>query len=639
MNQRNTRCKTQLLASVFGARNIPIIDAKDTPEQIIAKQREYWRVKKREQRAKLTLEVKARLKEKDSLMRRMKRYQKILEEMRRARVLTQSVGSALPHVSETIGGFIKEDGTVTINVPQATSYHSTAAHKSGEEPHAVCDNSSISKPEHQPDTKQKSISPFHVNQHPPPLCPSQVKVSLPLSRQCDNKPQRLMSIRTRSQLERTTVPDSHSLTIQTVGQLTLTHPQIAQNGGPVAGLSLGGCVMKMAVSNSVPSVSSLVPELTEEERMARKRDYWRIKKREQRAARAARLKHGLLQARTSVSLQRQRAQKQVAVLTAPQGRRLTSSTQNAQHLPKNIGPIVPNANEIKQESEPVPAVGLNSQPGQTICPEIKLPTSPTPPLVPRPEPDAALNADNQATTLLAVASMKKLLEESLSSVMEHESEQSDVKIESVEEASEPYVKPDLTAILFEKDELAPVNTDFKLEIKSLQPDSDGLVQANSTSPHLKNTPQKSVTPTPFPSSSEVILNPISEHLSQNPPNFKENCMDPTVGAYSSNKTQRLCTRKTGHQNCASPQPPKLHCLDEHCEQQYQAPEQCQNNNLASAQNDCCVVTKHSGLTSLQKKREYWKLMKRQQRARLKARKSERLGECSSRISHTNTQVI
>ncbi|KAG8006344.1 hypothetical protein GBF38_005607, partial [Nibea albiflora] len=83
MIQRNIRCKTPMLASVFGSRNIPKIDPNDTPEQVIAKRREYWRIKKREQRAKLSMEMKARLKEKDSLMRRVKRYQKILEEMRR----------------------------------------------------------------------------------------------------------------------------------------------------------------------------------------------------------------------------------------------------------------------------------------------------------------------------------------------------------------------------------------------------------------------------------------------------------------------------------------------------------------------------------------------------------------------------
>lgn len=640
MNQRNLRCKTPLLASVFGTRNIPKIDPNDTPEQIIAKRREYWRIKKREQRAKLSLEVKARLKEKDSLMRRVKRYQKILEEMRRARALTQSAGSTLTHASETIGGFIKEDGTVTINVPQVPTYLNTAVHTSEEERHVVS-NSPITKPQHQSDIKRRSIAPIRVNQPPPPLRLPQVKVSLPLSGQFVNKPPKLLSIRPRTQLENTTVPNSHSLAIQAVGQLTLTHPQTAQNGGIAAGSNLSGCVMKMAVSNSVPSALSLDPELTEEERMAKKREYWRIKKREQRAARAARLKQGLLQARVSAALQRRKAQKQVAVTTVPLGRRLTNHTRNAQPLPNNSMPITPHASEIKQESESVPAVDLNSQPEQAICPDIAPPSSPTPPPAPQPEPDPALNADSQATTLLAVASMKKLLEESLSTVTECKTEQSDVKIESVEEASESEMKPDLSQLFFEKDEVAPIAADLTLEIKSWQPDTDVLVQAGSTSPHLKDTPQNSVTLPPLPSSSEVVPHPVCEHSSQTPSNFIENPTEASVGPSSSQRTQRLCTKIAGHQNCCSPEPPKLHHLpmDQHCEQQCQALEQCQNSNSPSAQRYCSVMTEHSGLTSLQRKREYWKLMKRQQRARLKSRQTERRGEGSSRLSQKNTQVM
>lgn len=574
-------------------------------------------------------------------MRRVKRYQKILEEMRRARALTQSAGSTLTHASETIGGFIKEDGTVTINVPQVPTYLNTAAHTSEEELHVVSNNSPITKPQHQPDTKRRSIAPIRVNQPPPPLCPPQVKVSLPLSGQFVNKPPKLLSIRPRTQLESTTVTNSHSLAIQAVGQLTLTHPQTAQNGGIAAGSNLGGCVMKMAVSNSVPSMLSLYPELTEEERMAKKREYWRIKKREQRAARAARLKQGLLQARVSAALQRRKAQKQVAVTTVPLGRTLTNHTQNPQPPPNNSMPITPHASEIKQESESVPAVDLNSQPEQAICPDITPPTSPTPPPAPQLEPDPALNADSQATTLLAVASMKKLLEESLSTVTECKSEQSDVKIESVEEVSEPEMKPDLSQLFFEKDEVAPIAADLTLEIKSWQPDTDVLVPAGSPSPHLKDTPQNSVTLPPLPSSSEVVPRPVCEHSSQTPLNFIENLTEASVGPSSSQRTQRLCTKKAGHQNCCYPEPPKLHHLpmDQHCEQQCQALEQCQNSNSPSAQRYCSVMTEHSGLTSLQRKREYWKLMKRQQRARLKARQTERRGEGSSRLSQKNTQVM
>ncbi|XP_044197163.1 uncharacterized protein si:dkey-28a3.2 [Thunnus albacares] len=656
MNQRNIRGRSLSLASLFCTRNIPKIDPNDTPEQIIAKRREYWRIKKREQRAKLSMEVKARLKEKDSLMRRVKRYQKILEEMRRARALTQSAGSTLTHASETIGGFIKEDGTVTINIPQISVDHNTAAHKSEEELHVVSNNTPITQPQHQPDIKQRGIAPIRVKQPPPPLRPAQVKVCFPLAGQSVSKTPRLLSIRPRPQLKSTTatVPKSHPQAVQTVSQLTLTHPQAPQNavsGGPSAGLNLGGCVMKMAVSSSVPSLSALTfdPEMTEEERMAKKREYWRVKKREQRAARAARLKQGVLQARANAALQRRKAQRQVAVTTVPLSRSPAKQTVNAQPLSDIRVPVTPNANEIKQESESMPAVDLNSQPEQAICPDIKppaspLPPPPPPPPAPQPEPDPALSADSQATTLLAVASMKKLLEESLSTVTDCNSEQTDIKVETMEEASEQEMKPNLPQLFFESDEVAPVAADLTLQIKSWQADTDTLAEAGSLSPHLKDSSQ---TLPSLSTSDEVVMHPTCEHSSQTPSNFIINpTMEASDGPSSPRRTQRLRTKKADHQKCCSPEPPKLHHIpmdqmhpqQQHCEQQCQAQEQGQDSSSASAQRYHSMVMEQSGLTSLQKKREYWKLMKRQQRARLKARQKERPGECSNRLSQRNIQA-
>ncbi|XP_071334304.1 uncharacterized protein [Trachinotus anak] len=654
MNQRNIRCKSPLLVSVFGTRNIPKIDPNDTPEQIIAKRREYWRIKKREQRAKLSMEVKARLKEKDSLMRRVKRYQRILEEMRKARALTQAAGSTLTHASETIGGFIKEDGTVTINIPQGPTGPNTSAHKSEEEIHVGSNNTPVTQPQHQPSMKRRGIAPVRINHSPTAIRPAQVKVSFPLSGQSVNKPARLLSVRPRTQHESTTVPNSHSLPIQAVGQLTLTHPQTPQNaisGGSVAVSNPGSCVMKMAVSSSTPSLSalSLDPELTEEERMAKKREYWRIKKREQRAARAARLKQGFLQARANTALQRRRAQRQVAVTAVPPSRILTDHTGSTPPLPNNSVPVTPNANEIKQESESAPAVDLNSQPEQAICPDIKPPTSPPPPPPPAPQPesDPALSADSQATTLLAVASMKKLLEESLSTVRECKSEQTDIKTETMEESSEQEMKPNLPQLFFESDEVAPIAADLTLQIKSWQPDTDVSVHEGSLSPHLKDSSLTSETLSALPTSSEVVLHPTCEHSSQTPSNvIVSPYMEDSDSPSSPRRTQRLRTRKVGHQNCCSPEPPKLHHLpmdqlhaqQQHVEQQSQVQEQCQNRNLPSAQRNRCVGTEQSGWTSLQQKREYWKLMKRQQRARLKAKQKERQGECSSHLSPTNIQA-
>ncbi|XP_068443732.1 uncharacterized protein si:dkey-28a3.2 [Clinocottus analis] len=632
MNQRSLRCRSPSLSSVFATRNMPRIDPNDTPEQIIAKRREYWRIKKREQRAKLSMEVKSRLKERDSLMRRVKRYHFILEEMRRTRALAQSAGSSLTHASETIGGFIKEDGTLTNNIPQVPSNSNT-------ECHVVPNNTPITKPQHQPGMKGRVITPIRVTL--PHLRPAQVKVSFPLAVQSVNKPPRLQT-RQMTQFESTAVPNPHKLAIQTVSQLTLTHPQTPQNaisGESTTASNLGGCVMKMAVSSNAASLSmlSLDPNLTEEERMAKKREYWRIKKREQRAARASRLKQGALQARASVTLQRRRAQKPVAITPTPFGRSLPDRTGNAQCLPNNSVPVTPHANEIKQERESMPEVDLNSQPEQAICPDIKASTSPPPPPAPPAEPDPALNADSQATTLLAVASMKKLLEESLSTVTECGSEPTAIKMESTEEATEQEMKPNLPL-----NELAPIAADLTLEIKSW-PDSDALVQACSQSPHLKDSSQSSEPLPPLPNSSGVVLPPTCEHSSQTLSNF---IVNPAVEASSPRRAQRLRTKKAGLQSCCSLEPPKLHhppldqpqSQQQPCEQQGQAQEECQNSNSRPAQGYLSVVTERSGLFSLQRKREYWKLMKRQQRARLRARQKDRQGECSSRLSQKNMQT-
>lgn len=645
MNQRNIRGKSLSLLSVFSTRNIPRIDPNDTPEQIIAKRREYWRVKKREQRAKLSMEMKARLKERDSLMRRVKRYQRILEEMRRARALSQSAGSSLTHASETIGGFIKEDGTVTSNIPQNSTNHNTVEFKSEEEPHVVSNNTPVTQPQCWSDTKWRSIAPI-VNQPPPPL-PPQVKVSFPLAGQSVNKPARLISIRPVTHLESTIDPKSPPPAAPTVSQLTLTRPQTRQHA--VAESSRGGCVMKMAVSSSAPSLSALAfdPGLTEEERMVKKREYWRVKKREQRAARAARLKQGVIHARASLALQRRKGTRQVAVNSVSLNRCLTG---NAQPPSDCSPPVITYSNEIKQESEAMPEVDLNSQLEQAICPDIKpllCPASPPPsPPAPQPEADPALSADSQATTLLAVASMKKLLEESLSTVTHCISEQTDVKREITDEASEEEMKPNLPEMFFGPDEAAPIAADLTLQIKSWQAGADALEEAGSPSPDLKGSSQPDGTVPPLSTSDEVIQPSTCEHSSQTPSTFIVNpCMDAPEGPSSPRRTPRLQTRRAGQQSCCAPDPPKLHHVAElqkhsqqHSEQHCQAQEQVQGHSSPSAESSPVVVKEQGGFTSLQRKREYWKLMKRQQRARSKARQRERPGEFSNRLIHRNMQV-
>ncbi|XP_063326390.1 uncharacterized protein si:dkey-28a3.2 isoform X2 [Pelmatolapia mariae] len=636
MNHRSLRCKSPMLPSAFGTRSMPKINPDDTPEQIIAKRREYWRIKKREQRAKLSMEVKVRLKERDSLMRRVKRYQKILEEMRKTRVLAQSTGSALTHSPETIGGFIKEDGTLTANIPHSSVDHSIAEDKSQVELCVVSTNTPLAQQQCQPDAKLRSVAPIRINPAPPPLCLAQVKVSAP--GQPANKLPRLLAVRPQTQLESTTVPNLHSSTIQTVGQLTLTHPQSPQNS---AGSNVSSCVMKMTISSRAPLLSALSLDagLTEEERMAKKREYWRIKKREQRAARAVRLRQGVLHARAGAALQRRKPQKQGTLITVPQSRNLTDTTANAPPLSNNSVLFLPHANEMKQESDSMPAADLNSPPEQAICPDIKPPTSPPP--APQLESDPCLSADSQTATLLAVASMKKLLEESLSTVTECKSEQNSVKIETIEEVSQQDMKPNLSQLSFERDDTAPIAADLTLQIKSWELDSKVSAKASLQSTQLKNPSQVSETVPPLPASNEVGVHRTSEHSSQTPFNYVVN-----TSMEAPRRTQRLCAKKAGYKTCCSPEPPKLHHITAVTLDNLQPQQQQQEQHQAQEQNNCpeskrrynSVVTEQSGLTSLQRKREYWKLMKRQQRAKLKARQKDGEGECSSGLFPRSIQT-
>ncbi|CAM9319334.1 unnamed protein product [Lampetra planeri] len=511
MSQRNFRGKSlSLLTSVFGSRNLPRIDPNDTPEQVIAKRREYWRVKKREQRAKLSMEMKVRLKEKDSFMRRVKRYQSILEEMRRARALGQAAGATLSPASETIGGFIKEDGTVSVNIPQVSTYQE----------------------------REEGPADGHRTLRPP-----------------------------------------------------------FSTGGPAAS---GGCVMKMSVSTGtpLPSAPAFDPSLTEEQRMAKKREYWRVKKREQRAARAARLKQGAAQSRTTSVFQRRRP-----------ARPPTGSSVGRRRPPPCV-PAAPLANDIKQESECMLPVDVHSVAEQTLCPDVKPPVLPLahlapPPPGPHPEPDPGLSADSQATTLLAVASMKKLLEESLSSVTNCMSEPAEVK----------------------RDEVTPIAADLTLQIKSWQPGSDELDPPGSPSPQFKTSPQMDE---PVLSHDEPPPPLTCEHASQTPATFIVNPSPaPTEDPPSPCRTQRLFTAKTLHQNLSPPEPPKLHHLP------LQHPpllQEAHTSGSPAPQRGQSVVALSAG-SSLQRKREYWKMMKRQQRARLKVQQRERL------LTHTQAPPL
>ncbi|MEQ2169003.1 hypothetical protein GOODEAATRI_020488 [Goodea atripinnis] len=403
--------------------------------------------------------------------------------------------------------------------------------------------------------------------------------------------------------------------------LTLTHLQSPQNAASATGSNFGGCVMKMNISSRKPTLSvlSVGQKLTEEERMAKKREYWRTKKREQRAARAFRLKHSIFQARTSAAVLIRKAQTQESSNTVQPSTNFTHCTEKAQYFLSNNVPAIPQANEIKQEGESLPAADLNSLPDQAICLDIKPPTSPLAPPVPQPELQPSLNADSQATTLLAVASMKKLLEESLCTVTENQVEQVGLVIETTEDASKQDIEPILSQLYCEKDNKALVGACLTSQTKTLESDSDVLKGKDLPNPQLKDLSQNSEAVPPLSTSGEVVHSTCDQ-----------SCQTPStafISTASSCRTQRSYSKYTAHQNCCSYEPPQLQnitttCLDpsqlHHLDQQ----SQCHNSHAPSTETNRSSMTRQSSSSSLEKKREYWKLMKRQQRARLKTRQKD-----------------
>ncbi|XP_020792126.2 uncharacterized protein si:dkey-28a3.2 [Boleophthalmus pectinirostris] len=554
--QRLLKLKSPSLSYLSGSKGLPPIDPSDTPEQVIAKRREYWRVKKREQRAKLSVDVKLRLKEKGDFQRRVKRYHKILEDMRKAR------SQAIMHASETIGGFIKEDGTVTINIPQVTVNYSMPAQRREQ-----VDNIDAYSTQPQTSKHLQSLLPH------PPLVKT---YNSPLGHQ-PSKSRKILTDKSQ------TIGCSSSQIVPIQAQashLTLTPASLNP------GSTTGGCVMKMAVSCKAPSPvkAYLDPSLTEEERMAKRREYWRVKKREQRASRAIRLRQSHSQVRASAVLLKRKAQRHVAAVPL------------SKRHPKQSGSITNNmayVNEMKQVNESMPAVDLNLN--QAICPELKPPVSRTPPPA-QADPDPALSADNQATTLLAVASMKKLLEESLSSVSECKPE-TGIKMETEEEKVEQDTKPDLS----QDDVCAPVTADVMLQTESSQTDTKMIERVP-----FEQKDMFQITPSTIPYSAPDNTTDTSSFI-----------VNPRIEASECPQRRTQRTKKTGHQHCCSPGPPKLH----HPPIETQAETQDQNHHREKCPQEM----------PLEQKREYWKLMKRQQRARLKARQrsSSNVTSCRS----------
>lgn len=546
MSQRNTRRKAALHRSILKT------EPNSTYEQIIAKQREYWRLKKREQRAKLSFKGKMWLKE--SYSKTIKLHHHIQEEKAR-------LGIARIPVPETIGGFIKEDGTVTVNVPaQATEPRK-------EELDLCPENSLVLKPQ-QPDANWTSLVAVRENHAPPPFRPPRVKVSV-------KRPQCRRSVGSSNEPQRAGVSHLHSAA-QAVGTFII-NPLTPQNGG----LKPGGCVLKMAVSGVASLAPSADAESTEKERIARKREYWRLKKREQRAACAARVKHSLLQARGVLARgvsEKRIAPEQLSLTVNQEG-----ESQNGCFTDSGMQ-TEPHGSLVKEERE---SLDRYSPPTEANSDGIQLSSSPKPHPAPQPEPDLVLNPD-----------MLTFQEEFPENV------KSEIKAELGDEALDHEATPDFAVMVFGENEAF-------------------------IHPHRKGESESSVTLSPFRSSCEDDLQLVSEHSFQNPLDDAE----PSVGPSLEDQERGIFDQNESHQSSSSPEPPDLlqPPLDRLRRHQCQEADLCQITSSA-AQRFCGIGTKQSGLSGLLKQREYWKLIKRQQRARLKARKSAPRGECSNLLS-------
>ncbi|KAJ8405370.1 hypothetical protein AAFF_G00318430, partial [Aldrovandia affinis] len=630
----------------------------ETEEERMARKREYWRIKKREQRAKLSVEVKTKMKERDSLLRRVKRYQCILNEMRRARTgcnkvqQTSGKGITLPSDNETISGFIKEDGTMTTNIPQASADHRLAGQEMLPESHTF-PNKLI------PDTScgisnanlRKQV---HIIAPPPLKSVTQIKATCHLNAVSSLNPPRLVSNKARPASH--TIPKNlqnpHTTMRQTNSSLRHLHnvqssyprltlvkqrhslPQISRVVGKYSATRLispkpGAFVLKgvPAGSASATKAPSMVPELTEEERMAKKREYWRIKKREQRANRSARARQTLSSCKYNTAIQFQQSQRalsarRAAGLLSLRGISANCSLKNTLMSKPNIPiSIQDKEGDIKQEEEPAPTGDMCSDPDPPLCLEIKPSISPT--AEQQVEQDPSASMDSQATTLLAVASMKKLLEESLSSVADCNGLPSckSEQVSSEEDAVKLEIKPSLPlpsaggeehVVSQERHHSAP---DLSLQSPELH-----LHRVQSPScqkpPHILSTGQNPSSLSPAchqtalqsPSSNQTHSHtPVS---SQSPSHAPSCCHATSSGQpLQLRRAQRKRAKKIGH--CCSPEPPK---------QPTSSPSQ-PNEDL------------------LRKKREHWRIAKREQRAKKAAREREmrRLGEQGRRQIARATQ--
>lgn len=589
----------------------PLVSFHDNPEetaeQRMARKREYWRIKKREQRAKLTAEVKAKLRERDSLQRRVKRYQTILEEMRRARAESQKVQQvqrdAVRDTSEPIGGFIGEDGTVTISMQTMSNAKGA---KSGTE--KVFPSNQVLPIPH------CKVSSFHGHiENPPPLQkrPVQVKNNYPISMSVQAPP-KLVCIRPR--LVTNSLHNKFTNSSPSSSKITVSASDRAQNvGNETRTFRRLGNVTGLVGAVPVAAEPNPGEELTEEQRIARRREYWRIRKREQRAKRAARLRQGLLRGRAMAA--KRRRQNHIPVSLPSSGSQTTTTTTSSVPVntpatpptPANICIPIP-AESVKQEQELPVKEELNSPLEHPLCNDIKpcLGTAPEP----TSDVDPSGSADTQATTLLAVASMKKLLEESLSTVVSSDTLEASSTMDPpqckteeeplvVEGLTIPDIKPNAVLGTVEEVEI-PESICFSADDAHPRTNENSGCPTLPTSPALLPSPHYSQDIPPFidpPSCPDIMgasasIMPASHCSPQHPP-----CTQASTSLASAQTAPGLCSTRAKLQPSSCMLKTSSH----------QAPG-------AEGPNESSV---------LQRKREYWRVMKRQQRAR-KAQEKQRM---------------
>ncbi|KAJ8246768.1 hypothetical protein GJAV_G00255190 [Gymnothorax javanicus] len=623
-------------AVALSTKNFQKNNAEETEEERMAKKREYWRIKKREQRAKLSTEVKAKMKERDSLMRRVKRYQSILDEMRKGRAgfgkSRQSTGSGniLPCDNETISGFIKEDGTMTTNIPPVSAGY------------GLFEQGTLSENQQFP----KNLLPVsnygrgnpvfrkHVQITPPPplKCAQPMKGTSYSNTMSPIIPSGLVSNRARPaslsvpkslQNSHMTMPQAGH-TVRRLHNVQNVYPglpsvKLRQAAGKLSACPLQPGVMgarRVPASPSCPKTMvklHLAPELTEEEKMAKKREYWRIKKREQRAKRSARLRQAMFQSKNSSATQRKQSQRILAARRSAQLNSLrgvpVNCPPNETQLPKPVisTPVQDKLANIKQEEEPGPLEDVCHGLSAPLCPEIKPALSSS---TEQPgEQESTANMDTQATTLLAVASMKKLLEESLSSVVDN-NDPLPCKTEQVcseEEEAEVDVKPSLPCLLGgeQGSESAP---DMLPSTSSSTPQTNEFLPGELQSPScLKSSLVPSPIQLPFcqslassPAGSPSTNLKQSQPLRGQSPTLTPSCSHtPSVDQpLQLRRAKRLQAKRISLQRC-SPEPPKV------LNAPYWPDEEV-----------------------LRKKREAWRIAKREQRARkaAKERKMRKFAE-------------